>query len=83
MKTYVWEFVSQVTTDWHNGGGLLIITDIDPQDQWKEYRENKINHGESWESWDKLTEKLPEPDFSYDCYADFRGVWVFPDAGCC
>lgn len=73
MKTYVWEYVGGLTTNWHNGGALLIITDGDPQDEWKQYRSNQ----------EDLTEELPEPSFSYDCTAPFKGVWVFEDAGCC
>lgn len=83
MKTYVWEYVSGITTNWHSGGGILIITDIDPQDEWKEYRHNTIASGESWNDNESIVKELPEPDFSYDCAADFKGIWVFPDAGCC
>lgn len=83
MKTYVWEYVGGLTTNWHSGGALLIITDGDPQDEWKQYRSNQIAAGDDWDDQESLTKELPEPSFSYDCTAPFKGVWVFEDAGCC
>ena len=83
MKTYVYEYVNNVTPEYHSGGAVLILTNGNPQDEWKEYRQNKINGGEPWEGWKALTENLPEPDFSYGCDFPTKGIWVFGDNGCC
>jgi hypothetical protein len=84
MKTYVWEYVSEITTNWHNGGGLLIITDGDPQTKWNEYRQEQIDNEEY--NADSLRTDLPEPSLVYACDFDsgsLFSVMVFPDAGCC
>ncbi len=81
MKTYVWEFVSEITTNWHNGGGLLIITDGDPQTKWNEYRQEQIDDEEY--NADSLRTDLPEPSLVYACDFDNEFVMIFPDAGCC
>ncbi len=84
MKTYVWEYVSEITTNWHNGGGLLIITDGDPQTKWNEYRQEQLDNEEY--NADSLRTDLPEPSLVYACDFDsgsLFSVMVFPDAGCC
>lgn len=84
MKTYVWEYVGGITTNWHDGGGLLIITDGNPQDKWNEYRQEQIDNEEY--SADSLRTDLPEPSLVYACDFDSSSlfsVMVFPDAGCC
>jgi hypothetical protein len=84
VKTYVWEYVSEITTNWHNGGGLLIITDGDPQIKWNEYRQEQLDNEEY--NADSLRTDLPEPSLVYACDFDsgsLFSVMVFPDAGCC
>jgi hypothetical protein len=81
VKTYVYDYVSGLTTNWHNGGGLLIITDGDPQDAWKEFRQEHIDHEEY--GADSLIIELPEPTLVYNCSGVEKQIFIFEDAGCC
>jgi hypothetical protein len=41
MKLYVFNYVGGITTSYHSGGGLMIITDRDPAEVWREYASPK------------------------------------------
>lgn len=82
MKTYIYKYLSNVSNNYHSGGGVVIITDIDPQDEWDEYATNVNLSLEDWE--DPINKQaLPEPDMSFTCDATEKAVFVFEDAGCC
>lgn len=82
MKTYIYKYLPYVSNNWHSGGGAVIITDIDPQDEWNNYVENINLKLEEWEDALKA-HALPEPDMVYECSATEKAVIVFEDAGCC
>ena len=82
MKTYIYQYVSNVSNNYHSGGGLVIITDGDPQDDWNEYVDNVNSSLEEWEhNFEQST--LPKADMEYECSATEKAVFVFEDAGCC
>lgn len=82
MKTYIYKYLSNITTNYHSGGGLLIVTDIDPQDEWNNYVDVNNYSVDAWETnFNKFI--LPEPDMVYECSATEKAVFVFEDAGCC
>jgi len=80
MNIYVWKYAGPVTTEWHSGGGVMVVaTNSDvARHLWEEYcREEGI----------KDTSALDDaPDAEYALnplhgYSD--EVMVFPDIGCC
>ena len=73
MLLYAWEYLEDLTKEYHSNGGLLIVTDRDPLEV---YNANLDNYLLSKEA-------LPEPDFVYPIDSDEERVVVFPDAGCC
>lgn len=75
MKTYIWQYVAGITSSWHDGGGIVIITSRPYNEVWKEYL---IECEEEVEC-----QELPEPDLIYECSALEEKVFVFEDAGCC
>lgn len=78
MKLYLWHYVDGVTANYHNEGGVVIVTDRSYADVWAEYVQEHDN------SYGDLTKQLPEPDMVLDIagHADEDAI-VFPDAGCC
>ena len=73
MKLYLYQVaLSPVTNNWHDGGGVVVITDGDPDAVWL-----KSNEG-----WDAAT-ALGTPDLVLETDATQEQVFVFPDAGCC
>ena len=71
MKLYMWGNLPALTDRYHDDGGLVIITDRDPNKVWRDYS-----------SKGPLRE-LPEADTTMEVISDKEQVWVFPDAGCC
>ena len=71
MKLYMWGNLPALTDCYHDDGGLVIITDRDPNEAWHDYS-----------SKGPLTE-LPTSDAIMEVVSDKEQVWVFPDAGCC
>jgi hypothetical protein len=83
MKTYVYDYVGGLTTNWHSGGALLIITDGDPQEDWNTYRLDQIANGEDWHDNEGLTKELPTPTLVYGCSGVDKQLLIFEDSGCC
>lgn len=82
MKIYVFEYVAPVTRNYHDGGGLVIITDRDPMEAWRAselYVDPRKHYGKA----DEADIDLSSPDAVYDVDADEERVFVFPDSGCC
>lgn len=72
-KLYVWDYVGGVTDAWHDGGGVLIVTNRDYADAWRERDEPEGTRAD-----------LPEPDAVYDLAGSHsESVRIFADAGCC
>ena len=74
MKQYVWKYQNPITTEWHSGGGLMIITNGSYQELW-----NKYFHDNGLEG----LATLDEPDFVWNVDATEERIIVFPDVGCC
>ena len=75
MKLYIWHGVNNVTDNWYHGGAVLIITDRNYNDAWKEYVA-EIEHP-------AIRSALPETDLSYEVNAEEERVFVYENAGCC
>lgn len=71
---YVWENVSGLTNNWHDGGGALVIAE-----DLEMARILLLRNGVS-ESSETLTK---EPDFTTSVETNEEKVFIFPDAGCC
>lgn len=75
MKTmFVWENVSGLTSNYHDGGGTVVIAEsLDAA------RDLLKSDGVSSGS-DVFTE---EPSFMASVMTEENKVFIFPDAGCC
>ena len=71
MKVYIYEYVLGITNQWHDGGGLVIITDRDPLDAY-----NALS------DMPDRTE-LPTPENIIDAPTATEKLHIFPDMGCC
>ena len=77
-KLYVFENVAPVSSAYHDGGGLVIVTSGDPIVAWR--GSDSYSRGE----YGKEEADLSNPDMVYDVADDAPdAVIVFPDAGCC
>ena len=71
MKIYIWENVTAVTNNYHDGGGIAVIA---------ESREA----ARALLPYKKCGAHVAEPDAEYEIAGDAAPrVFVFPDAGCC
>lgn len=71
MKVYIYEYVSGITNSWHNGGGLVIVTDRDPLDAYNALSDMP----------DRA--EMPEPDSVIEAPGATERLHIFPDEGCC
>ncbi len=88
MKIYIYKSVSPISTNWHDGGAVTIITDREPQEAWKAHWQGVIDddsdskyYAEQYLAIQKA--ELGEPDFVYGTDATEEQVLIFEDAGCC
>lgn len=79
MRMFVWENVDNVTTNWHNGGGLMVIArDIN--------HARELIEAELPKACEALTK---DPDMVYHVEDALSldeleaKVVLFPDSGCC
>ena len=73
-KMFVWENVSDLTGNYHDGGGVVVIAD-----NMDVARELLVKNGAR-----KGCEVFKlDPDYSASVEADEDKVFIFPDAGCC
>lgn len=79
MKLYLYTNAdSPVSGAYHSGGGVVVITDGDPDQVWLDtYPEERVEY------WDDKPEPLGAPDFVCETDSTEERVFVFPDAGCC
>ena len=73
-KMYVWERVSGLTSNWHDGGGTLVVADS------LEFARELLQANGVSKSCEALTE---EPNISTSVEINEDLVVIFPDAGCC
>lgn len=83
MKLYIYNYLYNLTDNYHDGGGAVVITDRDPQVVLQEHRlrersdyYNKRDE-EAQVDFEDVTPVVLEVDASEE------RVFVFPDAGCC
>lgn len=77
MNIYIWERIDHLTTAYHTEGGLIIITNRDPQTVWNE----EANPAEYYGPNPNL--QLPTPDITAPINTSTERVILFPDSGCC
>ena len=87
MKVYIFKEVEQLTDNYHEGGGLVVVAKD------KEHVKELIKWANEYDKWDEthlkdaeiaLTEKEWEGVIVYPTNDDAKAnVFVFPDAGCC
>ena len=83
MKMHIWTQISQVTDEYHDGGGVMIYTSRDPNEVWTEYLE-AVAKALPDRYIEDVRKSLPEADVIIDGGVDTREqVFVFPNAGCC
>ena len=79
MKVYIYEYIENITENYHGGGGLVIITDRDPLDVFNEHvGERRADTGEPMRR-----DSLPTPGNIVEAVSATERIHVFPDAGCC
>ena len=85
MNIYVWEYVPKVTSNYHDGGGGLIVAKSldDAQDVWGAYTA-RLEEEEGSEAPSAYALKEYAPDHSWPTAdAAKPKVLVFEDSGCC
>lgn len=72
MKLFIWEYVYDLTDNWHKEGGLAVIAkDLDSA--------RKIIEGKA-PNCSALNEQA---DFTTSVEEGEEKIFIFPDAGCC
>lgn len=86
-KLYIYKYVDGITTNYHDGGGLVIISASTPTEAWRanneriaaEHPSNKV-----YLDAETIVQELPEPDRVIEVPdSESDAVIVFPNAGCC
>lgn len=84
MKLYIYSDVVGITDNYHNGGGLVIITDRAPATVWHEHVDalpkSSGMYPENIDP-DALEGKLP--DLVVGIVERPERIFIFPDSGCC
>ena len=85
MRLYVWNNIEGITDNYHDGGGVVMMTARPVQEVWDEYRESLGNEWPDHSHLVGIRTTLPEADYVSEVVPKenkelFR---VFPDAGCC
>lgn len=85
MNVYIWQSTGPVTTNWHSGGGLLIIAATLDRARALWVERNDALDADAWERLDDPTlATKPDPDLALPTAPDVaERVIVFPDMGCC
>lgn len=78
MRIYIWNYLEDVTPSYHPDGGVVICTDRDYNEAWRE------SIVKLQETFGNIREELPEPDRTIKIHkGQEEFVEVFPDTGCC
>lgn len=72
MKVFIWNYVSQVSDNYHSGGGLVVFA-VD------ETRARELAN----EQPDVKLKKSDIPDEVRDVVGGSEAIFIMPDAGCC
>lgn len=74
MRLFIWKFVNNCTSNYHNGGGVLVVApDLDAARVWIKTRDDiPVECGAHQKA----------PDIERECEGP-ELVIVFQDAGCC
>lgn len=73
MKVFVWEYINQLTDNYHSGGGLVVVADnladatFLAENEGVTFAQEEINTFIEYKTDDSAVEK----------------VFIFADAGCC
>ncbi len=77
MKLFVWEDVSGMTLNWHDGGSMMVCADTLQQAR------DAILHGAST-CPPECSALKDDPTYTYELQGEYKvTVHAFPDAGCC
>jgi hypothetical protein len=71
MKVFVWQYVSELTDNYHSGGGLIVFAD------------NVERAKELAEAQGVTFSESELPDVVRNVDGEEEMVFVMPDAGCC
>lgn len=71
-KLYIYDYVEDITSNWHSGGGVLIVTAGDPLEAF-----NADADSETIKQLPPPVRVIDVPDSEADL------VQLFPGAGCC
>jgi hypothetical protein len=83
VKLYIYEYVGGISSSYHDGGGLVIITDRDPADVWREHVGPAKSSSSSYDlDPETLVGKTPDLVLDIGDQSPER-IFIFPDAGCC
>lgn len=72
MKVFIWQYVSQVSSNYHSGGGLVVFAD-------NETRAREIANSDP----DVHVADSDIPDEVRSVYGGQEAMFIMPDAGCC
>ena len=74
MNIYIWQWLDQVSNNWHRDGGLVVAAKDDARARELIAGEEHVEVTE--EEWQEVT--------VYEAVeGQIEGIFVFPDAGCC
>lgn len=80
MKIYIWNSLTNVTSNYHSGGAAVVIAnDIDEARKLVPI----ISEGEKYEDVIEERKEMPVPDGEYEISAKEPKAFIFPDSGCC
>lgn len=87
MKIHIYKDVSPISTSLHDGGAVVVFTDRNPQEVWKDHWQSIIDKPGS-NFYDKTHKEiqnteLGDADLVYETDATEEQVLIFEDAGCC
>lgn len=86
-KLYIYNYLDKITMNYHNGGGLVIVTASDPSVAWQARNARIAADRPSKERYvnpDYIIQELPKPDHVITVPDDTPdSIIEFPDAGCC
>ena len=77
MHVYIYLDLDGLTENWHDDGGLVVVTDRAPLDAYNEHAAKPDAYPA------RPLEKLPAPDNVIKANSITERVYVFPNAGCC
>lgn len=72
MRIYIFDYVGNITGSWHNGGGVAVITDGDPE---KVIREKLPDLNPDFSESEVTSYKVVD--------GEEGKLFLFPDQGCC